>query len=203
MSEDSNKAQMVKAARALLVQASAGIEVDSSTQQKLCANLDDLKSSFDDKLEAISESVKVSNENFDSKINTVNQHIIGLKGTMKEVKDLLAVQVKRQKLEFLMSSEHLQQIEGFHYYNAWSEKKHSSRLVSKILRFFYLDCGYNLPERATFKDYESSNKRHNNVAFVKEQELFHIKLVNQLEKLIGHKPRLVDNGEGSFTIFYE
>ena len=180
MSKDTNQERIVKAAEAL-VQA-AGMEVDSLTQQKLCSNLDDLKSSFDNKLEAVSKS-----------INTVNQNIMGLKDSMKkEVKDLLAKQEKRQKLEFAISSS-LSRLGAFGYTdiedrNSYRDSKKSHELVDVILKWFAIGHGYNLPV---------------NFTIASKKELFRTKLVKQLEQLIGHKPRLVDDGSGKVAVYYE
>ena len=165
MSKDTNQERIVKAAEAL-VQA-AGMEVDSLTQQKLCSNLDDLKSSFDNKLEAVSKS-------------------------MKEVKDLLAKQEKRQKLEFAISSS-LSRLGAFGYTdiedrNSYRDSKKSHELVDVILKWFAIGHGYNLPV---------------NFTIASKKELFRTKLVKQLEQLIGHKPRLVDDGSGKVAVYYE
>ena len=49
------------------------------TQKQLAQNLDSLKASFDSNLNRVVQSVKSSNENFDAKINTLNQHVAGVK----------------------------------------------------------------------------------------------------------------------------
>ena len=77
-------------------------------------------------------------------------------------------------------------------------KTNSSKLVHDILMFFSLGYGYNIPYDATMSSscHEETAKSNENF------ELFRTKLVNQLEKLIGHKPRLVLEN-GLFTIYYE
>mmetsp|Transcript_3144 Transcript_3144/g.4187 ORF Transcript_3144/g.4187 Transcript_3144/m.4187 type:complete len:201 (-) Transcript_3144:63-665(-) len=199
MSEGSNKNQRIMKAAEALVQA-ASMEVDSVTQQKLSSNLDELKNSFDSKLNTVSQSMKASGENFDSKINTVNQHLTSLnqnltslKSEMEEVKDLLAKQEKRQKLEHIISSG-----TGFfcfdYYDGGINTRKSSNSLVKEILNNFALGFGYNLPPSAgTESGYHSINKTN---------AAFRTKLVSQLEKLIGHKPRLVDNGDGKYAVYY-
>ena len=221
MSEDTNKVRIVKAVEAIVEAAS--LEVDTLTKKTLCTNLDELKSSFDNKLEAvsqsmkvsneyfdskintmnqhkvsidnkleaISQSMKVSNENFDVKINTMNQHIITLEENMKEVQGFLAAQDKRQKLEFAISCSNLQEFK----YKSEDSQKMSSTLVEKILRWFALGYGYHLPSDATAYSSSKSEKT--------KEEVFRAKLMKQLENLIGHKPRLVENEKGDFTIFYE
>ena len=109
MSDDAKRAQIANAAEALVE--AAEMEVGTSTQQKL--------SSMDDKLKAI-----------DSKVNTVNQHIVSLK-------NLLASQAKRQRLEFVISFPSLIKRDCFTYYLDRDIEK-SSTLVEDIVKCFAL-----------------------------------------------------------------
>ena len=91
MSEGPNKKQRLVEAAEALVQA-ASMEVDTMTQQKLSKDLEALKESFERKLNYVTQTVKSNSENFDTKINTVNQNLVA-------VKNLLEEQKKRQKSE--------------------------------------------------------------------------------------------------------
>ena len=51
------------------------MEMDSMTQEKLTGNLESLKLSFADNLNRVVQKMQSPNENFDTKINTLNQHV--------------------------------------------------------------------------------------------------------------------------------
>ena len=191
--EETSEVRSVKAVEAIVDAAS--LEVDTLTEQKLSSNFDNLKSSFDNKLETVSESLKqemkASNDELESKIDTMNTHIITLEESMEEIKGFLATQEKRQKIEFAISCSNLQEFK----YKSEDTPKMSSSLVEKVLRWFALGYGYKLPSDAIANSSSVTDKT--------KEELFRAKLMKQLENLIGHKPRLVDNGKGEFTVFYE
>ncbi|KAL7547690.1 hypothetical protein ACHAWF_010991 [Thalassiosira exigua] len=76
--------RLAAAAEALIEAAS--LEADAMTQKQLVANLDSLKSSFDQNLNRVVQTVQSSNENFDAKINTLNQHVASMKAEIASVK---------------------------------------------------------------------------------------------------------------------
>ena len=159
MSNDAKRAQIANAAEALVE--AAEMEVGTSTQQKL--------SSMDDKLKAI-----------DSKVNTVNQHIVSLK-------NLLASQAKRQRLEFVISFPSLIKRDCFTYYLDRDIEK-SSTLVEDIVKCFALGYSYSLPINASMckESFYDRGKEEQET----QRKLFYAKLIVQLQRLIGHKPRL-------------
>ena len=64
--QPSKKPKLAAAAEALIEAAS--LETDAMIQKRLAANLDSLKSSFDNNLSKMVQKVQSSNENFDAKI---------------------------------------------------------------------------------------------------------------------------------------
>ena len=84
--QPSKKLTLAAAAEALAEAAS--LEAESMTQKELAQNLDSLKASFDSNLNRVVQSVKSSNENFDAKINTLNQHVAGVKDEIVALKSL-------------------------------------------------------------------------------------------------------------------
>ena len=66
---------LAAAAAAEALAEAASLEADSMTQKQLVQNLDSMKKSFDNNLNRVVQSVNASNENFDAKINTLNQHV--------------------------------------------------------------------------------------------------------------------------------
>ena len=122
---------------------------------------------------------------FDDKLAAMDSKIESLNENMKDVKSLLVEQEKRQKLEFAISCSSLQEFK----YSAEDGQKTSGALVEKILRWFALGYGFHLPANATVGSSSKSESQ--------KEELFRAKLTKQLENLIGHKPRLKDNGKGN------
>eukprot|EP00979_Chaetoceros_neogracilis_P017675 scaffold10262_cov131-Chaetoceros_neogracile.AAC.2 len=74
---------------ASLMTTAASPEVDPVTQ-----NLEALKCSFKTELDALTRSIKASNENFDAKINSVNQKIANLCSETEKTNTLLKSQAK-------------------------------------------------------------------------------------------------------------
>eukprot|EP00979_Chaetoceros_neogracilis_P013025 scaffold3645_cov140-Chaetoceros_neogracile.AAC.1 len=79
--------------------AAASQEVDPVTQ-----NLEALMCSFETELKALTKSIKASNENFDARINTVNQKIANLCLATEKTNTLLESQAKIKRLELAISS---------------------------------------------------------------------------------------------------
>lgn len=142
---------------------------------------------------AVETLIDAAKGSIDDKLGAMDSKIKCLKDDMKGVKGLLATQEKRQRLEFAISCSSLQE---FKYISEDGMKTTSSALVQKILKWFVLGYGFHLPADAIVMSTSNNEKRT-------REELFRLKLMKQLENLIGHKPRLVNNGKGSFTIFYE
>lgn len=90
------KKERLAAAAEALVEA-ASLEADAATHKQLAQNLDALKTSFDSNLNRVVQTVKSSNENFDAKINTLNQNVQG--NEIVAMKALLEEERKQKTLE--------------------------------------------------------------------------------------------------------
>ena len=64
------------------------MEMDSMTQEKLTGNLESLKLSFADNLNRVVQKMQSPNENFDTKINTLNQHVHNTKIKIEVLKKI-------------------------------------------------------------------------------------------------------------------
>ena len=80
----SKKPRLAEAAEALIEAAS--LEADAVTQKQLVANLESLKTSSDSNLNKVVQKMDSSNENFDAKINTLNQHLVDVKSEIGALK---------------------------------------------------------------------------------------------------------------------
>ena len=195
------KNRLAEAAEALIEAAS--LETDSMTQKKLTANLDSLKSSFADNLNIVVQKLQSSNENFNAKINTLNQHIHDLKIEMGALKKIMENQEKQKTLELALTLLDLQSFTYFEFSNNYhADQKNSSELAKTAIRWFILGCGYTLSSKATLTiDQRFSSKS------TAEIELFNIafvdKFAGQIKALIKREPRLVKNENGAYSIFYE
>ncbi len=69
------------------------------TQKKLATDLDSLKSSFDDNLNRMVNKMQSSNENFDAKMNTLNQHVLNMRSDIAALKTTLEDERKQKTLE--------------------------------------------------------------------------------------------------------
>ena len=204
MSDQPVKKRRLAAAAEALIDA-ASLEVDSMTQKRLASNLDSLKTSFDNKLNTVVQAVQTSNENFDAKIDKLNQHVAGLKSEVSAIKTLLEEEKKQKTLERALGMTHFG---SFNYYicnmngyNSYNEKKPSSELVKSILQRFSLGFGFTLPLGAPTDDPKLSRGNES------EKKALHkaiaVKFVKQIKDLIKRKPRLVDKNDGTFEINYE
>ena len=91
------KSELAEAAEALIEAAS--LETDAMTQKKLATDLDSLKSSFDDNLNRMVNKMQSSNENFDAKMNTLNQHVLNMRSDIAALKTTLEDERKQKTLE--------------------------------------------------------------------------------------------------------
>ena len=168
----------------------------------MTANLDSLKSSFADNLNIVVQKLQSSNENFDAKINTLNQHVHDLKIEMGALKKIMENQEKQKTLEVALLCLDLNSFTYFECSNNYhANKKNSSELAKTVIRLFMLSgYGYNLPSEATLtNDHLYSSKS------TAEKELlikaFVDKFAGQIEALIKREPRLVKNENGAYSIF--
>jgi len=178
-------------AAAALVEA-VSLEVDSLTQNQISMNLnlEALKGSFETELRTLAKSVKASNEKFDDMINTMNQKITILCAATEKTNTLLEAQAKLQRLELASARTHLG---SFLYNKSHADKSASSVLVDFILDCFIIGRSCNISSDChLFDDCGKANKA-----------LFRDAIVEQVTALIGRKPRLMDKGNGNFSIHYE
>ena len=195
MSEEqqpSKKPRLAAAAEALIEAAS--LETDTMTQKRLTASLDSLKSSFDDNLNRAVQTVKSSNENFDTKINTLSQHMADVK---KEIGALKVIMEREEKQKTLERALKLTHINSFNYYDPNIGTKNSSDLAKSVIERFPVGFGYNLPAAQMSNVYGYAEKQ---AASKKE---FSEKFKKQIKDLIGREPRLVKEENGTYSIFYE
>ena len=171
------QARLTAAAEALLEAAS--LETNVLTQKGLDASL------------------KSSNENFDAKINTVNQHLADVKSEMgvlqteiRAMKKVLQDERRDKRIERALQ---LTDLESFDYHECVGYTKKSSDLAKDVLEWFLLGYGYNLPDGTMQQypsDYEASKKA------------FREKFTKQIKDLIGREPRLEEN-KGVYSIYYD
>ena len=128
------KNRLAEAAEALIEAAS--LETDSMTQKKLTANLDSLKSSFADNLNIVVQKLQSSNENFDAKINTLNQHVHDLKIEMGALKKIMENQTKQKTLKGALTLLDLNSFTYFECSNNYANQKNSSELAKTAIRSF-------------------------------------------------------------------
>lgn len=194
------KNRLAEAAEALIEAAS--LETDSMTQKKLTANLDSLKSSFADNLNIVVQKLQSSNENFDAKINTLNQHVHDLKIEMGALKKIMENQTKQKTLKGALTLLDLNSFTYFECSNNYANQKNSSELAKTAIRSFMLGYGYNLPSEATltidhrFSSKSTAEKELLNNAFVD-------KFAGQIKALIKREPRLAKKENRTYSIFYE
>lgn len=188
--QPSKRPRLAAAAEALIEAAS--LETDALTQKRLASNLDSLKKSFDDNLNRVVQTMKSSNENFDAKINTINQHMAGVKSEIGGLKTLLEQERKDKRIERAMTLTHLGSFE-YCERNGYGTKQ-SSDMAKKALEWFLLGYGYILPD-GMVQQYPSDKEA--------SKKAFCDKFTKQIKDLIGREPRLVKNENGSYSIFYE
>ena len=138
------------------------------------------------------QSVKSSNENFDAKINTLNQHVAGVKDEIIALKSLLEEEMKQKTLERALS---LTDAESFEYYANPSgsyQTSNSGELVKKTIKWFMLGYGMIISS-----DY--SMERDGNES---SKENFRQKFKEQIKRLIKREPRMIQKDDGNFAIYY-
>lgn len=177
---------------ALIEAASSG--ADAVTQKQLVAKLDSLKFSFDNNLNKVVQSMKSSNENFDAKINTLNQHVASVKSEISAVKsdlgDLKALMEEDRKQKMLKAAFELVHLGSFTYIDDGYEEE-SYYLAQQAIEWFILGRGFTMPTKATLT---YSGNGHEYQDFLEKFKVY-------IGALIQHEPRLVENN-GVYTIYY-
>ena len=197
MAEKPSKKPRLAAAAEALIEA-ASLETDAMTQKRLTESLDSLKVSFDNNLNKTVQKIQSSNENFDAKINTLSQHVIGLKSEMEEVKTLLEHEKKQKTLDRALG---LTSFKSFKYYAGgnqydYGSERQSSDLATSIIKWFLLGYGYNLPADALMK------QRVNQSEMEESKKAFREQIKAQIKVLIVREPRVTVN-DGVYTIYYQ
>jgi len=77
----------------------ASLESDALTQKQLANNLDSLKSSFDVNLNKVVQKIQSSNENFDAKMDTLQQHVNLVKCEIGALNVMMVEESKQKTLE--------------------------------------------------------------------------------------------------------
>ena len=143
MSEKPSKKPRLAAAAEALIEA-ASLETDAMTQKRLTESLDSLKVSFADNLSRAIETMESSNDNFNTKINTLNQHVVSVKaeiGTLKdEISAMKQIQQDERKDKRIERALKLVHLESFTYYDG-NSRKQSSDLAKSTLEWFLYGRG--------------------------------------------------------------
>ena len=175
------------------------------TQKQLVLNLDSLKASFDNNLNTVVQTMHSSNKNFDAKIKVLNQHVAGVKSEIVALKTLLEGEMKQKTLERALGLTDLNSFSYYTYsaghYNYGGQEQKSSEFAKEVLRWFSLGYGAFLPEASLSNEGNYSSKSESEKkAF---QKAFREKLTKQIKDLIKREPRLVENSDGRYSIFYD
>ncbi|GFH57016.1 predicted protein [Chaetoceros tenuissimus] len=196
MSDAKNK--LSPAAEALMEVAT--LKVNLLTQKKLTNEMEEFnrnlaKLSLDmgkntDNLEELKEIVEQQSSEISKvsdNINTVNRNLNGIKKIMEQQ---LEQQLKVQKLSSAIANAHIASFE-YSYVDKSNviQRSNSKELVQGILLKFMNGLGHFIP--STF--YISSNRN---------KEEFRAELKAQVNVLIGREPRLVQESNGRYYIYY-
>ena len=186
--QPSKNLKLAAAAEALVEAAS--LEADSMTQKQLVQNLDSLKASFDNNLNRVVQSVKSSNENFDAKINTLNQHVTGVKEEIIALKTLLEEEKKQKALERALT---MTDLESFNYYDN-GRTLNTEQLAKTTIKWFMLGYGFTFSSHHRMVGY--------GVGYGQTAEDFRKKFKAQIKTLIQREPRMVQQDDNNFVIYY-
>lgn len=154
-----------------------------------------------------SSNVAEGNEMWKSvndKLDLMDQKLENLHETMKTLQNSMDLQIKLKRLELAKSRV---ESTSFMYWDrsVYSEDQHdhsqsSGELAKQILDSFMLGAGFELPDDALYvgdKAFLIDSSEEEDC-----KNLFRDKIVKQLGLLIGSEPRLEDNGDGKFTLYY-
>lgn len=126
----------------------------------------------------------------------MSQHVTGLKSEMEEVKKLLEEEKKQKTLERALG---MTDIKSFQYYDGADiyNKKDSSDLAKRAIKWYLLDYGFILPDGRMKSDiYNESEKESSKQAFRDQFK-------NQIKVLIKREPRLFKKDDGKYAIHYD
>jgi hypothetical protein len=205
MADTSKHSKLAAAAEALIEAAS--LESDAITQKQLANHLESLKLSFDSNLNKVVQKMQSSNENFDAKINTLQQHVNLVKCEIGALKVIMEEECKQKTLERALT---LTDLDSFDYYesnesNFHNSKKNSSELAKSTIKWFMVGYGSNLPNLVTLTNEYNLNSNYKSAT---EKEVlikaFVDRFAKQIKVLIKREPRVVKNdNNGTYAIFYQ
>jgi hypothetical protein len=195
--QQSTKKLMLAAAAEALVEA-ASLEADAMSQKQLAQNLDSLKVSFDSNLITVVQTLKASNENLDAKINTLNQHLTGVKNEINALKSLLEEEKKQKTLERALG---LTDINSFQYYefqsNGISKEGSTEWLAKRAIKLFIMGYGMVISSNYSLVSYDRGEASKS-----KSKEEFREEFKEQIKQLIQREPRMYRQDNGDFAIHY-
>ena len=203
MADTSKHSKLAAAAEALIEAAS--LESDAITQKQLANHLESLKLSFDSNLNKVVQKMQSSNENFDAKINMLQQHVNLVKCEIGALKVIMEEECKQKTLERALT---LTDLDSFDYYDKSynnSAKKNSSELAKSTIKWFMVGYGSNLPNLVTLTNEYNLNSNYKSAT---EKEVlikaFVDRFAKQIKVLIKREPRVVKNdNNGTYAIFYQ
>ena len=202
MTDTAPNERLAAAAEELLK--AAGVEASTELQKKLVADLVSFKKSVDAKLNTINQSLVASRERADDKASSLEQRIgdkaSSLEQRIGKLEDKVAHQTKLQNLAFAIQNATVNEFEYIdETNNSFGTRSQSSSLVRTILLSFRRGFGSYLPkgklENVSSSSYDKSKWEESTKAFRN-------KVVNQIHGLTGRKPRLDQDVDGSFVIYY-
>ena len=192
---------------------------DSSMDMKqLAFNLDSFKISVEKDMSTVVDTMKSYNERFDAKstsidnnlnavvqnldtnINTLSKHMAGMESKITRVNDAMDVikwelKEERRLKTLERAAQMTNNVRSFAYHNGtWVS---SGDLAKKVLQYFMLDSGCELPSGATLVNAGSSVNNEDALAAFRDKFTWQIKL------LVKREPRLVKKTNGKYDIHYD
>ena len=188
---------------------------DSSMDMKqLAFNLDSFKISVEKDMSTVVDTMKSYNERFDAKstsinavvqnldtnINTLSKHMAGMESKITRVNDAMDVikwelKEERRLKTLERAAQMTNNVRSFAYHNGtWVS---SGDLAKKVIQYFMLGSGCELPSGATLVNDGSSVDNEDAFAAFRDKFTWQIKL------LIKREPRLVKKTNGKYDIHYE
>eukprot|EP00594_Rhizosolenia_setigera_P002318 CAMPEP_0178939690 /NCGR_PEP_ID=MMETSP0789-20121207/362_1 /TAXON_ID=3005 /ORGANISM="Rhizosolenia setigera, Strain CCMP 1694" /LENGTH=224 /DNA_ID=CAMNT_0020618583 /DNA_START=73 /DNA_END=747 /DNA_ORIENTATION=- len=110
---------------------------------------------------------------------------------------IMEKQARLKRLELASSRTSLG---SFQYRPSWSSQVElsSSTFVKGVIDWFLFDLGTVLPKDAYIGAFQCKTKDYE-----EGKAKFREKVMEQVQLLIGHRPRMFDNGNDTYSIFYE
>jgi len=220
MSEQSPSKQTRLAAAAEALVEAASLEVDAATKKKLVDGLDALKSSLDENLNRVVQKMQSSNEDFDAKINSLSQHVDGAKAEVSAIRNDVATikslleEDRKQKIltrafesiDILLKHREVPHdchstAGSFNFIShdgLFNRTYKSSELAKEVLLSFMQSRGYYLPKNHALKLKSYDDDAQRSI----DAQAFRNKFVEEMELLIGRKPRLSQDKNGRYIIWY-